>query len=45
MTYPEDHSDFCDRVGALAEQHPDENDPYWDEFWRLKSTEELESHE
>ncbi len=34
------HPDFVDRLCAESENHPDENDPYWVEFWRLKRTEE-----
>jgi hypothetical protein len=34
-------SDFVDGlINGPCLEHPDENDPYWDEFWRLKSASE-----
>lgn len=32
-----DNGEFVDGVIAASEQHPDENDPYWEQFWTLKS--------
>jgi hypothetical protein len=32
---PEDYS-FGDALILASETHPDEYDPFWDDFWRLK---------
>lgn len=42
MTWPEDHPEFADCVCNLADEYLDENDPFWDDFWRLKSVSELD---